>query len=407
MQGYQDYLIETAKLVFIQHRAEDVENEMRYRFKDEDEDPIHVFSTSALVYLDWLKVRQNKPPLMTLNMTGIPSLRRFLLGLTADGKWEVYRSHAFQRLPQLVEKIRRVVLNENRGNSYAVIRPEFKKIVEKMQNQHRGSFEKFIASNVTSIWATPTQKEERRQSVINLVRSWDMLPWNTYAKAVRDRGIVARTKCKHYLPWGRINWNEEISNIFTSDMKNWKQSMNDQVTLFARDLHRETNKMCGQVLLSITSSSLAPWLKQIAVSEWNSCQDKILKQSQRLEGALRECVNSTYQYATTETDIRCMIAKINRRIFQELDAIPGGYDKLDRQRRGMEEAMIHPKYSGQTLLDKISEVVENTAKKISGPRSMIFSAACSRSLSFLMNISANVSDKTASLHTKTSKSERT
>ncbi|KAF1967007.1 hypothetical protein BU23DRAFT_309170 [Bimuria novae-zelandiae CBS 107.79] len=57
LQNYQEYLVKSAKLHFVKHRAATLENEMRWGYKELDHDPIHIFSVSAAMYLDRMKKR--------------------------------------------------------------------------------------------------------------------------------------------------------------------------------------------------------------------------------------------------------------------------------------------------------------------------------------------------------------
>jgi hypothetical protein len=139
LQEYQAYLIETAQLAFVKQRTEEMEDQMRHRFIEEDKDLINVFSISASMYLEWLKVRQKDRPILTPEVTGIPALRKFLIGLAVEQNWQIYRDHAFEKLPLLLDKLRRIVQNENKDNAYDILRPRFKQAVAKLRDMHQTS----------------------------------------------------------------------------------------------------------------------------------------------------------------------------------------------------------------------------------------------------------------------------
>ncbi|KAF1952654.1 hypothetical protein CC80DRAFT_552151 [Byssothecium circinans] len=120
---YQEHLTRIAQYAFIRARAADMEKEMRTKYLSEDPNPIHVFSISASMYLDWLKERQKQRPFLTPEMTGVPALRTFLLSLTAENNYQAYRDHIFIKLPLLVDKVRRIAHNEKKDNAYMVTRP--------------------------------------------------------------------------------------------------------------------------------------------------------------------------------------------------------------------------------------------------------------------------------------------
>ncbi|KAF2795682.1 hypothetical protein K505DRAFT_359957 [Melanomma pulvis-pyrius CBS 109.77] len=393
LQDYQEkYLIKAAQLAFIQQRAEEVENEMRHKFRDEDEDPIHVFSISASAYLDWLKVGQKDQslltPEMTPEMTGIPTLKNHLLSLTAEGNWETYRTHAFNKLPSLLNKVRRTIHSENKDNAYAVIRPTFMQLVAKMRNRHQSSFDNFLKDRIIQIWADPIQKKKRQESIIGIVKEWgNNVAWNTYNKVLRERGMVSGSKAKKYTKpdqngvkpiWGKINWNEEISQEILHDMGAWRRKQNQEVTSFARDMDNATIDVCEEVLTSITSSSLAPLLKQVAIEEWNDHQDGILALSRRLEVILKIQVDITYRFATTETDIRCMLATVNCNVYDDIESTPRQNGRYNIQRENMVKAMNDLDSKERTLLDRIWAAVKKAAKTN-------FRTACTNYLNDLIN----------------------
>jgi hypothetical protein len=321
LQEYQAYLKETAQLAFVKQRAEEMEDQMRHRYIEEDKDPINVFSISASMYLEWLKVRQKDRPILTPEMTGIPALRRFLIGLAAEQNWQIYRDHAFEKLPLLLDKLRRIVQNENKNNAYDILRPRFKQAVAELREQHQISFDNFLKDMVFEVWTKPSREERLKKRILNIGEDWGTeVRWNTYNKVLRERGLATKTKARKYLKpndhgliptFGKINWNEEISKETRDDMEAWKRKENQAAITFARALNNVIIDFCEKVLTSITTSSLTSRLKQIAVAEWTGRQSKITAQSKRLERTLKARIELTYQYATTETDTRCMLTRIN------------------------------------------------------------------------------------------------
>ncbi|KAF2877062.1 hypothetical protein BDV95DRAFT_614319 [Massariosphaeria phaeospora] len=367
LMSYHEYLAQSAQRSFIQQRAKEMEQEMRLRFIKEDPEPIHVFSVSASMYLDWLKTRQKTRPFLTPLQTGIPQLRKFLLGFSAEGNLHAYRKHAFDTMPLFLDKVRRISNHESKDSAYAVIRPKFLQLVANLKDQLDTSFNDFIQNKLLKLWTDTSQKEKRSDKIASVVRGWGEAFWNTYNKVLREKGIVARTKSKKYVPegktWGSINWNEEISVEILHDAATWKRKMDKAVAEFARDLESATVCACENIHESIASSSLPPKLKSIAIEEWNQRQDKVLAQEKTANAILREAVKLTYQFATTETDTRCMIAKVNWDIYDEIESIPRGTGVYSIQRDRMNAAMNEPGVDCKTLIDRIAANIRKHAKK--------------------------------------------
>ncbi|KAF2709597.1 hypothetical protein K504DRAFT_533941 [Pleomassaria siparia CBS 279.74] len=374
LQTYgEKYLIQQAQLAFVGQRAQEAEEAMRHKFEDEDKDPIHVFSISASMYLDWLKCHQKDRPILTAQSTGIPALRKFLLGLTAQGNWDAYRDHVFQKLPYFLDKVRRIVHHENKDNAYVVLRPKFKDVVANLMNKHQSAFKKFLDYSILPVWTDSSLKEDRQIAINGQVHDWGVdSHWSTYRKLLREHGIVAKTVARKYrkenkdgvVPaFAKINWNEELSEELRPDMSTWKAKMTQGVTSFARQLEKSTAEECEAVSTVILHSSLTRAHKEIAMKEWKKCKRMVLVQARRTEGLLNDAVNATYQYATTETDIRCMLVKVNANVYDEVSSMPEQSNWLGNQKIRLEAAMRDADDNCHTLLDRISKEVRKSAKR--------------------------------------------
>lgn len=140
LSAYQEYLKKTAQCAFVKQRAEMLEGQMRNKYKDMDPDPIKVFSVSSSLYIDWMKKRRREDPVLTPEMTGIPKLRQFLLGISADANLEAYREHVASTLPNFLGKIARITDHENKNDAYAEIRPFFNELLDGLKEAHELSF---------------------------------------------------------------------------------------------------------------------------------------------------------------------------------------------------------------------------------------------------------------------------
>lgn len=368
MEAYRSHLTELAQCAFVKQRAYEIEQRMCERFRDEDPDPIKVFSVSASMYLDWIKIRQKDRPALNPEMTGIPVLRRFLLGLSAEGNYRAYKEHVKTKLSMFLDKIRRIVQEEKKDDSYAIIRPRFQELTTRLNTVLEAAFDSFVNNRVDEVWKGKAAKEERHASLLKIVSEWgNGVAWNTYAKLAREKGIVARTQAKKYVQpdkrFGSVNWNEEMSAEILPDMKSWKHRMYDAVTSLACDLDRHVLNTCNEIIACITGSEVAEDVKEIAVEEWNQHQERIITQSKKYEKILRNSIRSTYKFATTETDIRCMLAKVNSEAYTMVEETLRGAGFSQAQRDRMYTTMKEPDQDGRSLPDRISLMVRKEAKK--------------------------------------------
>lgn len=360
--------MQLAQRTFVKQRARAIEQKMCDRFMDEDPHPIKVFSVSASTYINWLKVRQRERPILTPEMTGIPALRQFLLGLSADDNYKSYKEHVRVKLTMFLEKIRRISYNEKKDDAYVIIRPRFQQLLSRLRNTLEVAFDEFIQERVNKVWEGGVAKEQRQTSLLRIVSEWgNGVAWNTYSKVAREKGIVARTQAKKYVQpekrYGSINWNEELSVDILPDIGSWKRRMTHAVVSLARDINTHTLDTCEEILAFITGSNLQQELKNIAVGEWSKHQTLILARSKHCEKLLRDSIQLTYRFATTETDIRCMLARVNWQAYERVADTPRGRGVSQAQRDRMYTAMKEPNEKGKTLIDRISSMVRKEAKK--------------------------------------------
>jgi hypothetical protein len=366
LKNYLDYLKNEALRAFIQQRAQDIGDEMRHKFSKEDPEPTKVFSISASMYLIWLSPRQHKRPILTPEETGVPEFRQFMLQKTAAGNWQNYSEHMFEVLPAFIEKIARISQDEKKDESYAILRPRYMQQVATFKIRLARSFEQFLETKMVKVGGHFSMNSKYMSSISKVVTDWGTgVVWNTYNKLLRQRGIVTKSQAKKYSqePYnGRVNWNEELSEQNRPAMDDWRQRIHHEVMSFAVDLHHTIVAFCQEVFEAILTSQLSPTLIRGASEMWNKHQQKILDQANQLAAYLRDQVNNTYQYATTETDVRCMVAKLNTPTYEAIEQMPRGKDWFKSQKEQMHRAMTEPNEKQKTILDRIETSVSKTAK---------------------------------------------
>ncbi|KAF1952653.1 hypothetical protein CC80DRAFT_552150 [Byssothecium circinans] len=230
------------------------------------------------------------------------------------------------------------------------------------------AFDAFLKDKLPPLWSDSITKEKLLEQLTSTAEDWGVgVLWNTYNKVLREHGIVPRTQAKKYVPpdkrYGSINWNEELSVTIHPDMASWERRMNALATTFARDLDNTTFNTCAAILSSISTSSLAPELKNIALEEWGKRQERIIHQSQRCDTMLRAAIKLTHQFATTETDTRCMVAKVNSKTYDAVEGMPRVVGWYVNQRAMMVQSMKQLDDKNRDILDRIAAAVRKDVKK--------------------------------------------
>jgi len=366
---YAEYITTQAKLAFINQRARAQEEEMRYKFAALDPNPIYVRAVSAVSYMGWLKKGYRQRPVISPKMSGIPEVRNFLLNLCASANWDAYVAH-MDKVDMLISKCCRIMEATKTDNAFAIILPPFAEHVTVLQNQLQTAFN-FLVDRVARIWTDAFEKDECQTELIEVVKGWGKgVRWNTYNKALRERGTTCKTVSAKYRQEGEragfFSWNEEVSEAMAEHVEEFEQRMSTAVSALALDLDETITKACADILKFISASALPPRLKHVAVQEWNKHKVRIFAQSKRGDDVLQEAVRLAHQYATIETDVHCMVAQINMNDYETIEREPhptGTLTRYEVQKDKMVKAMKGKTYRSRSLADRISDAVIKKAKE--------------------------------------------
>ncbi|KAF9735635.1 hypothetical protein PMIN01_07040 [Paraphaeosphaeria minitans] len=359
-EAYCAHLENLAKLDFIHHRGEEVTQEMKDKFKEMDKDPITVFSISASMYMDWMKKRRSKQPMMSPEDTGVPGVRQYLLNLCAEPNLIVYKEHAFEKMDDLLDKCRRITDVEKRHEGYGLLRPVFAKAVDDIRKNLSRIFNDFIKHNVEDVFDDEDMKQERQEELLEVVNNWAYgSPWNTYRACLMRKGIGRSAAAKyqnHENPTGAYNWNEDQGNVTIGDMEDWGRRMLLAIKELSGRLERAIASGCEAIEECIQASSLPPELRDNAIEEWLGCRMRV--EQVHADKMLLLALDVTLQYATTETDVKCMNVRVNVDHYKSVY----GYDRhvdtrfanrLAAQKNEMHRLMSKPDEQGRLLIDRI------------------------------------------------------
>jgi hypothetical protein len=368
---YGEYITTLAKLAFIDQRARAQEEEMRYKFTDLDPHPIYVRTVSASSYMSHLKKGFRQRPAITPEMSGIPDVRWFMLNQRASANWNAYQEHAFDKMDMFLDKCRRIMEVKRQDNAFAKILPKFTQHVTNLVSRLQTTFDDFLRNGLPRVWFSKFEKHKCQEHLLHMVQGWGKAHWNTYNKSLRERGTVCQTKSSRYVESGKrvgyINWNEDVSNAVGADMNEFQDRMSTAVSALAGELNEAITNVCADVSTYIRGLILPSQLKRLALEEWKKRDAKITAQLETTNGLFQEAVRLTLQYATTETDIGCMVAQINMQDYETIENIPqprpNQGSKYDRQKDLMRKAMKGQRFGSPNLADRISRSVTQKAKE--------------------------------------------
>jgi hypothetical protein len=337
---------------------------MKDKFKEMDPHPISVFSISASMYMAWMINSRSKRPLMSPEETGVPSVRQYLLRLCAEANLKVYRDHAFDETESLLDKCRRITDVEKKHAGYSLLLPLFEETVTDINKELVRIFNEFIQGDIESVYTDEEESEKRQKQLLGVVNDWAYRSqWNTYRACLIRKGI-GRSQAAKYKnsenPTGSYNWNEDQGNVTIEDMDDWKERMEEAISTLAKRFDGAITAGCKDIEDCIQTSSLPPKLRAEAIKNWKGCKKKVL--DVHPDEHLHHALKVTHLYATTETDVRCMNAKLNAdfygRVYDYDSRTDYRFDtRIDAQKKKMLDVMSARDDDGRLLVERIEEAV--------------------------------------------------
>jgi hypothetical protein len=114
---------------------------------------------------------------------------------------------------------------------------------------------------------------------------------------------------------------------------------------------------------SLSESDLPGPLKAIAIDEWNKRQEEAFKLSTELGSILKNSVDTTHKYATTEADTRCMLSVLNAKAFDKIEKMDWVSGWFNKQKEAMVTNLLPSAEDGSNIVDRISRHVQKKAKQ--------------------------------------------
>ncbi|KAF2021575.1 hypothetical protein BU24DRAFT_404580 [Aaosphaeria arxii CBS 175.79] len=361
LKKYQDYLTHTAKITYIRNPANNLERTMRCKLIDGSEpNPITVVSITASIYLQWMQTRLRQPPVLSPHITGIPYLRKILTKLPMDAEWRQYRDHVTKRIPLFLDKVTWAIDTEHRNVSYEKLRPMYKRFVQSFEEKQKDSLKHFLQTRTPSMWPHKRQANQQLEAIDQVVQEWSNgVRWNTFDRMLRERGTPFKSQAAKYRGQA-IHWNDDICRAIAPEVARWSKELKSAIALFTQDVRMETSSLCQQVSTFIQRSSLPVVYKNIAQDEWKKCQTTVLNDTlQLLRDLLDEQVERVHRYASTETDIRCMIAKLNIPVYDYTSNLPKAPGRFKRQQKELRNEIVNQDGKGEAILDRITEALRS------------------------------------------------
>jgi len=227
---HKTYLERVRKQIKIVDRARDISKDLTDKLQDRSTTEVpQFFHISAAEYMKWIKreklIFRDQPDLPP-EMTGIPSVRRYLYDLPAQRNLTAYNFHMNIVVPAFIEKLKRVVTESDRDADFRTIADDFDRLRTSFMGhllvQTRSSFRSFSKTSINVIRA---HTRAARQQVDHKIRKkWFLIKGQAFTKVLKARGNVPPgTSRAKELEQG-CQWNMDLAQTMAPAFQKWYES---------------------------------------------------------------------------------------------------------------------------------------------------------------------------------------
>jgi hypothetical protein len=354
-------LKECAQNALLQSRERETERKIQTILKNLNE-PIRIFSISADIYNQWLTPIANRPDWSPEN-TRVPQLRRFALGLTSQSNYELYRDHCFITTPKtILDKLDRILTKHSDNDGYSRARKQFIDRIPILAEQLQGHITACLEMGLPRVWKGKS-KSLQLEKVLQEVNKWSArLRWQTFHKVIQDGGIPINSKAKAFIGLDIVNLNYDILQTMQTPLSDWKVDMQWTAREVAASLNNTINSTEKQLSSCLDNFSGNENLKRRALEAWNDQKRLIRAHMKRFESKLQDHVSNIYKYATTEEDILCPVAKLNKPYYLRASRIQRGNGLHARQLADFKDGLTRHGTNAKSFVHRYEDIVHHKSK---------------------------------------------
>lgn len=327
-----------------------------------------VISVASTDYLQWLRGEHRaKIPDLGVLQSSVPEVRRLMRHFPAEASYHAYGNHIRHQLRKVLEGSKRIAGDE--VSRLYLKQADFKELREVFL-QWKTNLLSALRRKVTTLLSTQLQQiskdtlmskmDRRKWEIKAFLATCESLPWNSFRKVIRSRGIKGPRESITPLLKGRYtNGNAEISSLFRDDVREWRQSMQPQTA-------KMTSSM--QHIIEGAPIDLRNRLKRlfpegnrnmvVALEEWDNRSERFSDVFDQFPTAFDKCIQDTYNYATDERDINGMMINLLNPAYEKTAAVQGGTDYLQRARLAFRRALVDPIDNSPGLVESVTHEIK-------------------------------------------------
>lgn len=376
-RSYENYLTDSAQSAAKRQLMEVPLATLKERYGEQ----ITVVATCASDYHRWQDPYRSSDPKFGPYMSGIPHLRQTLFKITAEQKLRIYKTHYFQALPNVLDRIQRIRTKiVDKTGVAASCRASLKKSFQEAIRASRAA--QRIGYIVDSIRLfTVAQKTSTTQRIRFAVKAWSdpsLVPFQTFNHTVLHKGIPRNLTAKAYI--GRdVNWNRDLLEtmerpINKNDGYRSLTSLDEPIWDWMNKLLKMEPEITGPIVHSISelsnsvSITINYWftpsaLKNSIESGWKRVDKNLQVMIGEFSDEIKEVIDQVYGEITDEVDVGCTIAFMNRKAYRRAETQERGKGVYNRQRQSLLKSFCSVDSAGKRFVDRYEELAVQKMKE--------------------------------------------
>lgn len=320
---------------------------------------VQVFSVSAGQYMSWKDPCRIENPLCEPDVSGIPSLRRFLLTLPAEANYKGLTEHIFESLSDIEDQVDSIIERFEDDSAYIDLRNYLSHEMPKKFKELQDMSVTKPTSLIPRLW-NEDEKEMIVSKLAAIAETWrpPQVHWRTFMKMLRENGIPLAGKAQ-----GR-NFNADILKQYKVQLKQWRKLTASRAEGLRHLLDEPVQALLCDIQHRLDQTPTSPDLKLRANDALKKCSQRISVAQGRLVAGLETSVKSNYLIFAIENDIRCPIARQMKLVYLRISEMHYGEKSRMAHRREALTQFISETTDGEdSVIDVMAQkVIDRQAK---------------------------------------------
>ncbi|KAJ4334834.1 hypothetical protein N0V95_009062, partial [Ascochyta clinopodiicola] len=334
LRDYRRYVLEIAGSPYIKREEQAIKRDLRKKNVEVD-----IILISARQYSLCREAPYGpEPPVITVEATGIPRLRQYLLNLPARMNYETLQYHVYETLPDIFSQIQRVLTKFVEDAVYAEMRKDLVTWLPVTKNSLEDAVELLVSASAVKPWDMDKAEAAILYNLGRVVRAF-VHPTPYYAtllKIIKENGIPVNGKGK-----GR-NLNKDILDTMERYVKRWYKTLTERIADLATSLEAPVRAVIRQIRSHLENVTSHPLLKSTASEALETKWRRIGMAQDKLRADLKTSLRATFVHYTTETHVMCPIALAMRPVYHSVLDVVGGPGAYRRHCGHLYKCLVDP-----------------------------------------------------------------